>query len=238
MIILIPIPEHSKCSLKNGQNIDIGDPYIEFFTQSLIDIPLAKKLKIPPASIFKYIKKFVGESLKKSEVLAIKKGFFSSTKILSEYDGIIKEIDHNNGQLIIEVEGSDKKKVPSYFKGEIISISKNEIQLKVKSGKEYDLKNSVGDFGGKTMYLTNSDVNSITAECSTSICIAESLTSYIQSKTEALGVDGFVTLNSLPEKTNLPAALFKQIQDLKKVFEYKLPYCIVNGKKGTITFYQ
>lgn len=237
MIISIAIPEHAKCLLKNGSNVDIGTPFLEFSTQSLVNIPLAKKLKIHPASIFKYIKKFVGEPLKKGEVLALKKGFFSSTKILSEYDGIIKEIDHDDGQLLIEIENNEKKKTLAYFKGEVEEINKYELQLKVKTGKEYLTKKTTGNFGGQTMYLKDSDDKTITAECNNSICVVESPTSYTQSKTEALGINGFITLNSLPEETNLPNALFKQISDIKKVMEYKLPYCIVNEKKGTITFY-
>lgn len=238
MIISIPIPEGTKCLLKIGTAVDLGQDFLEIENKVSVTIPLAKKFNIPAKDIFKHIKKFVGEPLTKGEILAVKKGFFTTTKILSEYEGTIKEIDHHEGHLVIETSTGEKNKLPAYFKGEIESINKSELKIKVKTGKEYPLKKTSGNFGGKAIYIEDSGVNSITADCNTAIGIAESFTSYSQSKTEALGIDGYISLNTLPEETRLPHAQIKQINDFKKIFEHKLNYCIINEKKSTIIFYQ
>lgn len=238
MIISIPIPDNAKCLLKNGQTIDINQPFVEYSTITSISIPLSQKLQISSGDIFKYIVKFVGENIKKGEALAIKKGFFSSTKILSEYDGIIKEIDHNNGLCVIDVEKGEKKNILSYFKGEVTEINKKELHLKVKNPHEYLLKESTGNFGGKTIYLKNYSEKAITTQNCNTVCIAETITPYFQSKTEALGIDGYVSLNKLSENTSLPNALFKQIADIKKAIEQNFPYCIIDKKKSIIIFYQ
>jgi hypothetical protein len=238
MLINIPIPDNAKCLLKNGDKVDIGTPYLEYKTTSSVSIPIAKKLGISPTSIFKHIKKFVGEPLKKGDIVASKKGLFTSVKIMSEYDGVLKEIDHNEGIFIIDIDDGTNKKDLSYFKGEVETINKKEIQIKVKSAKEYPLKQSTGNFGGKTIYITNIKSIEINTDCDNSICVAESISTYVQSKTEALGIHGYVTLNKLPEETELPNVLLKQIDHMKKIFELKLPYCIIDEKKGIIVFYQ
>lgn len=238
MLISIPIPENAKCLLKSGTLVDIGTPYLEYKTTSSTSIPIAKKLNISPLNIFKYIKKFVGETLKKGDVIAYKKGFFTSTKIISDYDGIIKEIDHNEGFFIIDIDDGTKKQELAYFKGEVEELTKKEANIKIKSGKEFPIKKSSGSFGGKTIYFDRLKNDEVNADCDNSICVIELATPYIQSKTEALGIHGFVTLNKLPEETDLPNALLKQIEDVKKIMELKLPYCIINEKKGTIIFYQ
>lgn len=139
MIIHLTIPDNTQCLLKIGQNIDPGTPFYKTKVTGDSVISISQKLHVPPAKIFKFLSKFVGDEVKKGEVLARKKGLFAENKIKVEDDGIIKEINHNDGTLIITIKKNEKI-VKTYFSGEVVDIKKNHLNLKVKDGKGYILK--------------------------------------------------------------------------------------------------
>lgn len=238
MIISIPIPDKSKCLIKIGDKVNFDTPFYEQSSSKSVTIEVSKRLNISSSTIFHHLKKLVGDSIKKGEVLAAKKGFLTTIKIISEFDGIIKEIDHNKGICVLSVEEQKYSKTTAFFKGEAHNIDSHTIQIKVKSGKEFPLKKSDESFGGKTLYLDKNNEQTINSDCDNHVCISESITLYAQTKTEALGINGFITLSSLPNSTSLPFSQIKNIEDMKKIFQYAFPYCIILKEKSTIIFYE
>ncbi|MDO8609803.1 MAG: hypothetical protein Q7R95_04595 [bacterium] len=238
MNISIPIPSDAKCLLKNGQTVNFETPFYENSSSEDIKIHIAKKLGIKPAVIFRYVKKYVGEQVKKGELLGIKKNLFTTSKVISEYEGMIKEIDHNDGSILISSRQGQIQKTNCYFIGEIIEINKNAINLKVKSFKEFTIKPTTINFGGETAYISNDKQESIvSSQINNRILVIDSISSYIQSKVEALGVIGFITLTKLNENSSLPMVQLKQIEDFKKINDLQHPYCIVDIKSSKIYFY-
>jgi len=237
MTIFITLPEGSKCLLKEGQKVDLATPFIENEVSCEVKIPIAKKLEIDHDKIFRYLKKLVGEKIKKGDIIAIKKGFFGTTKVVSEYNGLIKEINHHSGELIVNTTNNDKKTIYCYFKGKIKNISENKIQLEVEKAEDFLLKTTTGNFGGAAYYyqektdLKSEDINS-------KIVIFESISSFYQTKIEALGNIGFVSLIKLPEETTLNNCLIKNIDDIKKIFKHNLPYCLIDNKTNKLYFYK
>lgn len=236
MIITIQIPEGAHVKVKAGDILDIGVSLFEIFAKSDYVISFAQKLGVEPSKIFHFLKKFVGEDVKKGDILAVRKSILSIRKVTSDYEGKIKEIDHLEGNIIITTKGN-KKTVNSSVKGEVTEIKDKKILIRVKEGKEFDLKKSSADFGGKTIYLKNPSIG-VSNELSGNILVSESVSSYNQSKMEALGIAGYVTLMKLPEETDILYVQLKTIEDLKEIIKNTYPYCFVDAKSSKIIFYK
>jgi len=236
MILTIDVDDTKDLIIKPGQKVDFDTPLKEKKYPQEIKILIAQFLDIPPQKIFVYLKKVVGEKIKKGELLAEKKGFFSRKKCISQYDGIIKEINHQEGFLLIESHSDIDEVTPAFFKGEIVALESNKIKIKVGHYKSFELKQATDDFGGKIFYLNSSIVLS-EEETIDKIIVSQSISSYGQTKLETLGIKGFVILYPLPEKTFLPWAKLKNITDWQTINDLNFPYCIINKKGGKIYFY-
>jgi hypothetical protein len=237
MIITFKIPDRSYCLLKLGQKVDFQTPFIEKKTAKDLEIDVANQLRINPKNIFRYLKKLVGDKVEKNEVLAEKKGLLTTIRSYSQQSGIIKEIDHNRGMIIIESTTSEKNKILSPFIGEVEKINKEELHIRLNKAEEFSTKNVDADFGGKTVYFDHSkNYNSL--ELSEKIIITDKIDSFFQIKAEALGIKGLVTYEKLEEQTELKTAILKNIEDLKKIKKLSFPYCTVISQSAKIYFYQ
>ncbi|GIW64555.1 MAG: hypothetical protein KatS3mg092_0488 [Patescibacteria group bacterium] len=238
MIIQYPLPEEAELIVKKGDKIDFSTCLFENNQIEKIEINIAAKLSVNPKKIFHYLKKLVGEEIKKDDILAIKEGFFSSKKFLSPVDGIITEINHDQGSIIIKTNSDKKEKYLSIFKGTVDNIEKNFLKIKLNKGQSFSVKNKSDEFGGE-IFIYNNQLfyNLKTEDVEEKIIISESLSSFEQIKLEALGVKSFVTLKSLPENTDLKSVLLKNIDDLKKITKEKFSYCSYIKNSDMIYFY-
>lgn len=237
MLISVPISIFDRCLLKEGQLVDFNAPFLEKKVEEEINIPIAKNLDVPPQKIFHYLKKFVGEPIEKNETIAINKGLFTTKKMVSEYSGLIKEINHSDGSITILNKTEIKNIINSFFKGKVNKIKKNEISIEVDKGEQFPIKNVGCNFGGKTFYLNNSS-HFLSENVFNSIIVCESITSYLKTKTEALGCQGFLSLSKLTEESGIPSAQFKNINDCKKIIKLEFPYCTIVSISSIIYFYQ
>lgn len=237
MIINVQTDEKSNCLIKEGDKVDFETPFFEKISQSTVTIDVSKKLDIDPGKIFRYLKKLVGEEIKKNQIIALKHSFLNSIKLVSQYDGHIKEVDHNTGKIILNIDKNEKSIEKCFFKGKIKSIKEKEIKIEVDKGDEYSLKIASTDFGGEVLYLKN-EADLYSSNVSKKIIIVNSISDYFQTKAEALGAKGYVTLLKLPDPTELNQALIKNIDDIKKIIKNNYPYCIINKQDNKIIFYQ
>jgi hypothetical protein len=238
MLIAITIPENAKCLLKSGQNVEFDTDFLENKVENEIEIPISKKIGIPPAKIFRHLQKFVGENITKGEILAVKKDLFSSRTIICDYDGVVKEVDHEEGRVVLLTNTGQKDTVKAYFKGQVNEINKNTVVIKVGEGKEFELKKTTGSFGGEVCYFNRKENESLKAEqVANKVVVAEAIDSYFQSKAEALGACGYVSLMKLTDSTALPHAVIKSLDDFKKIVSLKHPYCLIEAKNSKIYFY-
>src|SRR3989338_8486968 len=100
--IKLPISSSSKILVNIGDNIGPDTTLAETeIAASEKTIQLAYLLHVNASHIAKYLKKNLGDSIKSGEILAEKKGLFSSSKINSPHDGKIKEIDLKKGTLTL-----------------------------------------------------------------------------------------------------------------------------------------
>lgn len=236
MTIKYQLPDNTKLLFKKGEKIDFNQPLYIIELEKESSINIAKELSIKSNNIFHYLKKLVGENIEKNEVIAEKKGFFSDQKIYSPYTGVIKEINHQTGILIIKHKTEKTEEVFSPFKGEIEKIEKNQLYLKLKNPNQYQLRKSNGDFGGEIFYLDNYQYTY--SQINNKIIICEKIDSYNLSKINALGGKGIISLEKFEdEKININYGYLKNEKDYKKIIEKKLPYCTVISHSDTIYFY-
>lgn len=237
MIINYRFPSNTVCLLKEGSEIDFQTPLFEKKVEKELEVNIATELDIDPKNVFRYLKKLVGEKVEKDNLLGEKKGLFSTKKLFSPETGIIKEIDHHRGILIIITAGKDKNKILSPLKGEVEKVNKDSLQIKVDKGEEFSVKNATADFGGEVLYFEpSSSYNS--ADLSQKIIFIDKINSYLQVKTEALGIMGYVTLEKLPEETDIHSVTVKNLDDFKKIKKLSYHYCTVNAQSAKIYFYQ
>ena len=78
MIINVQTDEKSNCLIKEGDKVDFETPFFEKISQSTVTIDVSKKLDIDPGKIFRYLKKLVGEEIKKNQIIALKHSFLNS----------------------------------------------------------------------------------------------------------------------------------------------------------------
>lgn len=239
MQITVSIPDDAHCLIKTNQKVDFKTPFFEKRTQNSNILLISQELRIPPKKIFKFLKKFVGDTVKKGDLIGIKKDLFSTKRIVSSFDGVIKEIDYEEGKIIID-SFKDSNEFSAYFKGTAVEIKKDRAIIKVEGGKEYELKKAGMDFGGPTLYEKDiSQVDSLHADqIEEKILIFDSPTSFVLTKMEALGLKGMVSLRSLTEEPRLPMAQLRSIDDFKQILSQQFSYCLVNQKLSKIYFYR
>jgi len=240
MIISLPLPKEGVCLLKEGEKITFGEPFFQIYQTEELTISVAEKLKINPSEIFKYLKKFVGEKIEKNEILAEKKNWFGKKKVWCDKEGIIKQINHNDGTISISIKSDKKDILKTFFSGEVFQIKEEVIEIKVKKGKAYPVKESNADFGGEVSYFFDNKkfFSLFSQNINNKFVLVEKMDPIFQAKNEALGASGFISLNKLPEKTDLYFALIKNIDDFKNICYLKYPYCLNIKKKGIIYFYE
>lgn len=224
--------------IKRGQKVKFKDPIAKKKLSEELKIPLSHILNVSPKAIFKSLKRFAGEEIKRGELIAESKGLLSSKKYCSEVDGIIKEIDHNEGLIIIETLSEEKDTHYAFFQGEITDIKKNAITVEVENYKEFTLNDVSDDFGGEIIAITQDELNAVSEDIvKDKVVFTETASSYEQVKLEALGVKAIVTANPCDEKSINFLATLKQPHDWEKIKKVEFPYCIVSKENNKIYIY-
>ncbi len=237
MNVSIPIPDRAKVLIKSGQQIDVGTPLYEQEIRKETSIFISQKIDVAPQKIFNHLKKLVGDSIQKGEVLAEKKSLLGSKQYVSEYSGTLKEVNHVEGSVLIDIYLGEEEGVTSNVKGTIDSIKGGFIQVKLQGVKEYPAKEATHTWGGKAVYLAHDPDLYDEEKINGYIVVAEKIKAYHEAKFEALGARGFILLHSPTDSCMVPHAVFKQIKDYTEVQKHHAPYCYIEEKKGTIIFY-
>ncbi|MCX7881141.1 MAG: hypothetical protein N2482_01345 [Patescibacteria group bacterium] len=237
MIISFSFPKETNCLLKSGQKVDFTTPFLEKNQEEEIKISLTQELNIHSKDIFRCLKKVVGDEIKKGELIALKKNFFSLKKITAPADGLIQEVSHETGEIILKVKKNEKNIINAFFTGEITEIKNNVIHFKVKKKEEYPIKSATNNFGGQVFYFKENETDFNAEDIENKTVVSEKYHPYIQLKIEVLGAKGFVSLNKLPQETELDFCQLKLIGDLEKIFSHQLPYCLIDKNSSKIYFY-
>lgn len=238
MILTIPLPERGKPLIKVGQRVDFNTPLFEEKIHREVKVYISQKIGVSPKKIFHHLKKLVGDTVQAGDLLAENKSFMAGHRYTSEHTGILKEINHIDGSILIEVSGDDRAVRKAFFSGEVAKVEDGSLHIKVVSANEYEIKNAKDTYGGKALYIIKEGSSLDEEGVGGNVVIASSISEYHQTKMEALGAAGFATLHVLNEITDTPAVLFKQIKDFEDAVKHHLPYCFIDAKTSKIVFYQ
>jgi len=239
MLVSIHYPAGSELLVKHGQTVEYGQPFYREKKSSEIRIELSKALGVPPDKIFQHLKKFVGDEVKRSELLAERRGMMGSRQFHSEFDGVIKEINHNEGVVVLSAVSEEEGTVKSFFSGEVVETAKDHVKIKLKGAKAYDLKQAVETAGfGAGVYYHHAGQQFTEEEVLRKVVVSDDMTEYETVKMEALEAFGLVTLKEIGHPAELPHVQVKNMEDWKKIHEEKKPYCLAETKENKIYFYE
>lgn len=232
MTIDIPIDPEKKLAIKVGEKVDFDTPLYKSNEKSEERIAVAELLSIHPKRIFHHLKKNVGDMVVLGDILAEKKSFFSDKKITSHIEGVVTEIDHIEGIILIETQ-KETLSERCWFAGYVEEISKKNIKIKISKNHAVEAKYVEKDFGGMTWFF--SERTDSTPEYP--VGIVEKATEYSVAKLEAMGGRGLITTYKFEGTTNLPQAEFKLKDSYKEVASKQFPYCFAQAHHSTIIFY-
>lgn len=238
MKLIFTIDGDGDLLLKTGQKVTFKDPLVKKKVPSEIKIPIASSLGISPNAIFKALKKFVGDEIKKGELIAEHKSLITTKHYKSEHDGIIKEINHEEGVIVIETLSNVDDIIFSFFQGQVINVENREITLEIEKYKEFEIQSISEDFGGELLHVSSETFIKLSEdEVKNKIVSSEKLLPYEQIKLETLGANGFITLKATTESKSVPAVVLKNNNDLDTIKSTKFPYCLISKKHNKIYIY-
>ncbi len=232
MVLEISINPEKKLSIKIGDKVDFTTPLYKNKEKSEERIEVAELLAIHPKKIFSHLKKSVGDSIVIGDLLAEKKSFFSDKKVTSHIEGIITEIDHIEGVVLIETQ-KEMSSERCWFAGHVVDVSKKQVQIKIGKHKEFEAKFVEKDFGGMIWLLLEESFGNPEYP----VGFAEKATEYEVAKLEALGGRGLITSYKYEGQTNLPKAQFKLNDSYKEIVSKQFSCCFTRTVSSTIVLY-
>lgn len=231
MLITLNIPKDAKIIAEEGEKINIGDELYHIEKKKEIKINIAQVLNIKPELIFQHLAKLIGEEVKKNEILAFKKGFLSTEKIYSDYQGVLKEINHNSGEItILMIDKNSKRIVKSYFKAVINKIANNCLIIEITDAHKINFDQIPTEGGGELFYFLNNNsyFNIFEDNIKNRVVLIEELTPRVKIKCEALEAGGFIfcrkktdsnffsTTDNLIFSTQIKSEDYRKLINLKK----------------------
>jgi len=238
MTIKISLPEGKKLLIKEGESVSFDTPLIKIVDKKYLKIPISQVLDIPPKKIFLALTKNVGDTINQGEILARKKGLFSEKKYVSEFSGIVKEVDHTEGTVTLIVEEKEGQKVNSYFKGKIKQINDDNLELEVQESEKFELKEASDYFGGEMIIVEDKALSKIKEDIRNKILLIKKIETYNQLKLEVIGASGFITIEPLSKQVDIPYARILNNQDWEKIKKLNFPYVSVIKKDNIVYFYR
>ncbi len=232
MILQIQLDPEKKVSVKVGDKVDFTTPFYQSKEKSQERIAVAELLSIHPTKIFKHLKKNIGDSVTLGDVLAEKKSFFSDKRVTASIEGVITEIDHIEGVVLIETETESQIEY-CWFAGYVEEVTKKYVHIKIGKHHSFEAKYVEKDFGGTIWLMSNQSGESL----ENPIGIAEKATEYEVSKLEALGGRGLITTYKYEGMTILPKAEFKLKDSCAEIATLQFSYCFAQAQHSTIILY-
>lgn len=232
MTIEIPVDGNREVALRVGMKVDFTTPLYKGEECLSSRIEVTNTLSVHPKEIFTFLKKNVGDIVHKGELIAQKKSFFNTHNVVSDSSGIITEIDHIDGVVLIESE-LDIHTETCWFTGEVSSVTKGHISLKIGKHLTAHTEHISDMFGGEVWFMKDDheDVPLYPVAC------APLINSYEQAKMDAMGVRGLITSASKSETFQFPVATLKDFTVLEQVKQKQLSYCVTQPQHSTIIFY-
>jgi len=211
-LIICPPSEH-KLLVKPGDKLKSGDIIAQADDAKSAQLDVSKLLDINPAKLASHLLVSVNDDIEKDQLIAQKKGMFSSTTIKSPISGTIKLTDQPGSVLIKPKDATSTTVCPG--NGSVEEVSPQGVIL--------NLDNSVvvGDGGkgntkGELIELKdNSGFYDIDDSLRGKVVASSSLTPAVLAKMKALKVAGIITDNPI-ESSALPYVVCSKLSEIRE----------------------
>lgn len=159
-------------------------------------IHLSKLLSVRNGEISKFVVKKIGEKIDAGDILAAKKGFFSSTVVKSPTSGKLLELDLSKGTITLSKFTKEKQDVTSPVAGKIVNIGKSVIEIETDSPVFKAIAGTGSDVTGVLLFLPSEEVGilDISDDIENSVIMYKSAGDAVLVKLSVLGAVGFITL--------------------------------------------
>lgn len=239
MTITFSVSSMGLLRIHPDQIVDFKTPLSHQIKSEGRKIYLSRELGIAPDKIFMHLSKVVGDQITIGDIIAEKKSVLGTKRVTSGHEGILKEIDHQEGFVLIEsqIETTDQKN--AYFVGQVQDIKGNLVTLKVKTSKSFDLKDVTQDFGGEVMFCSEQTLSSLKEnDVQHKVIFTEYIKASEAIRLDVLGVYGIITKNNIIEKEGVNSAQIKNVSDWEEIKNLKYSHCLIDKKNNTMYLYQ
>lgn len=219
--LAVKIPPEAAILVKVGDNVtsSVVIAKVKDISSSLT-IELSKILQIHPQKISKYMKKNIGDSVSKDEILALKKSLFSSTSVKSPNSGVIDAIDLTRGTITFREGEVFEEKIYSPIAGKITEVTPKTVLLECEGVEFIGEKGSGERVLGVLKHLKGEHIGVLTVgeDINKTIVIVHNITPAAIAKIDALGVRGIITTKSFE---NMPISY---VEVAKNIYEKLVDY--------------
>jgi hypothetical protein len=205
--VRFPISQNCKILVDVGDSVSSDTVLLEEFSSKQKEVvPISKLLNVKGDSIYRHLRKKIGEQIEMGEILATSKTFFSSKSIKSPVAGTLSEIDLSFGTLTLVAKSGNvhPRKIKSPIKGKVKNITKTAVEIEVE-GEVLDLVRGFGEERmGKLVYMEKEDLGILDVVNEVENCIVSShqIPSDVMVKLEVMGAAGLVVVKE--PKGDLP----------------------------------
>lgn len=237
MLISIQIPKSEKFHLKKGDKVDFNTPFVSLKNSKKTRVALAQLLGFSPQSIYKFLKKNLGDKVEIGDVLAEEKNFVKSKKFLSQVDGTVTQIDDVEGSIVIENISDDEYFLNCYFQGEVHDVFDTYLDLKVAHSHKVKVKEALKATGAPLYYDFKEKNNIVEDDVLGKFVVADEISPIDQSKLKTLGAKGVVSHKKF-DNLSLLQTILETPQELEHVLSKKYKFIISSPEQNTVIFYE
>lgn len=238
MTITFSISTPGSLHIKAGQSVDFDTPLIKSETTESFRVNVSEELGIPNEKIFMYTSKIVGDVVVANEIIAERKTTFGTKKIASPKAGIIKQIDHETGTLVVEAVSEKSNTVLAHFKGTVKELKGMMVTLEVSSSENYSLKDVVADFGGEILYREKQRLTDLSEDnLQNKVVITESIRPAEAVRLDVLGIRGLISKEDIKEKEGVNSAELEDKTLWEDLIKTSHTHCIVDKKNCKLYLY-
>lgn len=238
MNVSVKIPQQAEILIEAGQAVDFTTPLLKKNSKKTVQIPLSEILGFAPDKIFLKIKKTIGDPVKKGDLLAEEIAFLSAKRYFSQIDGVLREIRHDTGAVIIEQETQDAAQMNCYFQGEVAAIHDGYIELKVKGSHKAQTTEPVEYMGAQVYYAPEGGIPFSEEDVEGKCIFALEFNPMDHPKVEALGAHGLILREKLSVPGTIAQIILETADDVEHISKKKYPFFIVGPEENTLYFYE
>ncbi len=235
MQVKLRLPENSRILVRTGDKVKFSDKIFTTAAEKHISIPVAKNLKIKPEKIYDYLKKLIDEQLEPGEVLAEKKGFFGSKRILSEHKAKIVEINHITGDVILSVQEEGKRSF-SGLQGQIMDKSKDTFTIKLKDALKIPFKKtSLKQLTGAKISVIKTEKDIKRKNIQDKAVVIEKINPYLEEKIKAL--EAVLILTTTTPSTDIDYVVVSDIKSFNQLKTEKKEFILITPAEKVLYVY-